>query len=143
MLFLKTYGPEKSGGHSVHTARAIFSEDGMNFNRILTVARHPRDLIYYWDQRSTFDSETGKIVTMFWTYDRKNERDIDIHIAYGDPENLTWTIPVPTGIKGQIAAPVPVCGGRILCFYVHRHYPGSMRLILSDDGGKHGDLRRN
>ncbi|MCM8759690.1 MAG: glycoside hydrolase [Candidatus Omnitrophica bacterium] len=135
-VFFETYGPEKPGGTSCHVARAILSIDGINFGKIITVARHPENAIYYWDQRSTFDFETGKIITMFWTYDRKNEQDIDIHISYTDLKSLTWTVPVSTGIKGQIAAPVPVNGGRLLCFYVHRHYPGSMRLILSEDGGK-------
>ncbi len=29
--------------------------------------------------------------------------------------------------------------GRLLCFYVHRHPPGSMRLIMSTDDGKSWD----
>lgn len=136
LVFFETYGPEKPGGSSIHAARALFSKDGTIFDRIITVARHPEDAIYYWDQRSEYDVFSGRIVSMFWSYDRKKEKDIDIHIAYGDSERLRWTKPIPTGIKGQIAKPITVSEKRILCFYVHRHYPGSMRLIVSDDGGK-------
>ncbi|MCX7705349.1 MAG: glycoside hydrolase [bacterium] len=136
LAFFETYGPEIPGNCSFHTARAIFSEDGIKFDRIITIARHPENALYYWDQRSAFDPDSGKIITMFWTYDRKNERDVEIHISYGNPDTLTWASPVSTGIKGQIAAPIPVSGGMLFCFYVHRHYPGSMRLIFSQDGGK-------
>ncbi|MCM8763762.1 MAG: glycoside hydrolase [Candidatus Omnitrophica bacterium] len=136
LIFFETYGPEKNGKVSCHTARALFSKNGTDFYKIITVARHPEDTLYFWDQRNTFDPYSGKIISMFWTYDRKNEKDTDIHIAQGDPESLIWTVPVSTGIKGQIAAPISLGDGRILCFYVHRHYPGSMRLIVSEDKGK-------
>lgn len=136
LIFFETYGPETPGDISRHAARCIISEDGSNFARIVTVANDMENTFYYWDQRNAFDVRSRKIITMFWTYDRKRERDIDIHISYGDEKDLTWTQPVPTGIKGQIAAPIVIPGHKLLCFYVHRHKPGSMRLILSEDGGK-------
>ncbi|MCM8825449.1 MAG: glycoside hydrolase [Candidatus Omnitrophica bacterium] len=136
LVFFESYGREKNGEVSCHAARALFSKDGIDFHKIITVAKHPENTLYYWDQRNTFDWCSGKIISMFWTYNRKEEKDIDIHIAHGDPESLTWSIPVSTGIEGQIATPVSLGDGRILCFYVHRHHPGSMRLIISEDNGK-------
>lgn len=140
LAFFEKYGPEQPGGSSIHAACVIFSKDGTQFEKVKTVARHPEDRIYYWDQRNAYDSETGKIISMFWTYDRKNEKDIDIHISYGDPDRLIWTVPQPTGIKGQIAMPIPLTNGKLLCFYVHRHHPGSMRLVMSCDKGKSWDI---
>ncbi|HPO52731.1 MAG TPA: sialidase family protein [bacterium] len=134
--FFESYGPEKPGLPSSHAAHAIFSSDGINFTKIVTVARHPENELYYWDQRNAYDTATGNIITMFWTYNRMQEKDIDIHISFGNPETFTWSVPAPTGIKGQIAAPIPLPDGRLLCFYVHRHYPGSMRLVMSPDSGK-------
>jgi hypothetical protein len=140
LAFFEKYGTEDNSKISTHSACAMYSKDGINFEKIITVARHPMDEIYYWDQRSCYDSVNQRIITMFWTYDRKSEKDIDIHIAYGNLETLSWTKPRSTGIKGQIAAPVCLGDGRILCFYVHRHYPGSMRIIMSEDGGQTWDV---
>ena len=136
LAFFETYGPEKNGGPSYHAARVLFSKDGSDFTEIKTVARDPDDLLYFWDQRNSFDPGSQIIISMFWTYDRKKEKDSDIHIAYGDIRKLNWSFPSSTGIRGQIAAPIPVSGTELLCFYVHRHYPGSMRLIKSEDRGK-------
>jgi len=134
--FFESYGPEKPGLPSLHTAHALYSPDGINFTKIITVAKHPENELYYWDQRNTYDTATGNIITMFWTYNRKQEKDVDIHISYGNHEKFTWSVPVPTRIKGQIAAPISLPDGRLLCFYVHRHYSGSMRLVMSLDKGK-------
>lgn len=140
LVFFEKYGPEQPSGPSLHAACALFSKDGIIFDRIITVARHPENKIFYWDQRNAYDVDSGKIISMFWTYDRENEKDIDIHIAYGNPDTLTWTVPQSTGIQGQIAMPIPLTEGRLLCFYVHRHHPGSMRLVMSYDKGKTWDI---
>ena len=79
---------------------------------------------------------------MFWTYNRPGETDEPIHIAWADPGPLAWSSPVSTGIQGQFCAPIPLADGRLLDFYVHRHAPGSMRLILSPDGGRTWDTDR-
>ncbi len=140
LAFFEKYGPEQPSGPSLHAACALFSEDGTIFEKIITVARHPANTIFYWDQRNAYDPESGEIISMFWTYDRKAEKDIAIHIAYGNPDTLAWTVPQSTGIKGQIAMPIPLTGGRLLCFHVHRHHPGSMRLVMSYDRGKTWDI---
>ena len=76
---------------------------------------------------------------MFWGYDRRTERDVDIQIAWADPQTLRWAPPRATGIQGQVAQPIPLGDGRLLAFYVHRHPPGSLRLIASEDGGQTWD----
>lgn len=140
LAFFEKYGPEQPAGPSLHAACALFSRDGVNFEKVITVARHPENRIFYLYQRNVYDSESGEIISMFWTYDRKNEKDIDIHIAYGKTDGLTWTVPHPTGIKGQIAMPIPLTDGKLLCFYVHRHHPCSIRLVMSYDKGKNWDI---
>ncbi len=54
---------------------------------------------------------------MFWTYDRQDEVDVDIHLAWGDTNTLTWEEPFSIGIRGQLAAPIPLRDGRLLAFY--------------------------
>jgi hypothetical protein len=139
LVFFENFQREDGGTHSVHSAHALFSRDGLSFDTVLKVARHEEDRLVYWDQRQAICPQTGRLVGMFWTYDRKEEHDVDIHMAWGDPETLKWEKPFSTGIKGQISAPIPLPDGRLLAFYVHRHPPGSMQLIASHDSGKTWD----
>ena len=128
---------ERKDGPSIHKAEALYSPDGRTFTKHMIVARHPEDDIFYYDQRQTIAG--NKLVAAYWTYDRKKEKDIPIHLAWGDAGSLTWEIPFSTGIQGQIAAPIFLSDDRLLLFYVHRHEPCSMRLIASSDGGKSWD----
>ena len=105
----------------MHSAHALLSGDGRSIDQVLTVARHSEDVLYYWDQR---------LVSLFWTYDRKRERDVDIHISWANPESLSWGTPISTGLQGQIAAPIPLPDNRLLAFYVVREATG---LAPSDD----------
>ena len=130
---------EQAGGPSLHGAHALFSADGESFDTVLAVARHPENILFYWDQRNRVCPKTVRVVTMFWTYDHETEKDVEIHMAWGDPATLTWEEPFATGITGQIAGPIPLPDGRLLAFYVCRQSPGSMRLIASPDGGKRWD----
>ena len=127
------------GEPAQQVAAGLFSRDGRAFDRIAVVARHPGRKYYYWDQRQAVCPRTGRAVALFWTYDREAETDTPLHLAWGDPETLTWSEPISAGIDGQIAAPIPLRDGRLLAFYVHRHPPGSMRLIVSSDNGKSWD----
>ena len=127
--------PDDPGGRSNHTAGALFSSDGFTFGDPAVVARHPDDTLYYYDQRQVGDPDSNRLMAAFWTYDRPGERDIDIHVAAGDRAGRTWETPRPTGIAGQIAAPLNLPDGRLALFYVHRHPPCSMRLIASPDQG--------
>ncbi len=127
------------GEPELQVAAGLFSRDGRSYDRIAEVASHPGRKYVYWDQRQAVCPRTGRPVALFWTYDRKTETDVPLHLAWGDPDSLTWSEPVSTGIDGQIAAPIPLRDGRLLAFYVHRHSPGSMRLIISGDDGRSWD----
>ncbi|MGE5603826.1 MAG: sialidase family protein [Nitrososphaerales archaeon] len=108
---------------------------------LAVVAHDPDGEILYWDQRLTVAPDTGApdtggLVAMLWTHDRRSGRDIDIHIAWGSPDAKQWTHPASTGIAGQICAPLALDGGTIFAAYVHRHHPPSLRAILSEDFGR-------
>lgn len=126
-------------GQGIHTANALFSSNGELFDRLLTVAHDHENKVYFFDQRHARCPRTGRLVAMFWTYNRKTEQDEEIHMAWGDPDTLKWEKPFSTGIRGQVCQPIPLPDGRLAAFYVHRDSPGSLRLILSKDGGKTWD----
>ena len=139
LAFFENFEHEKDANYSIHSAHALSGRDGESFDRVVEVARHGEDRLFYWDQRNAICPKTGRLVAMFWTYDRKEEHDVNIHMAWGDADALTWQEPFSTGIRGQISAPIPLSDGSLLAFYVHRHDPGSMRLIMSLDDGKTWD----
>lgn len=128
--------PEMDGGPSLHYASATLVGDDGKAEKVVLVARDPKDRLFYYDQRQAYCPRTNRLIAAYWTYDREAEKDIDIHLAHGDPAALEWEKPVGTGIAGQIAQPIPLPDGRLLLFYVHREIPCGMRLILSEDSGK-------
>ena len=121
-----------------HGAYAHLSTDGVDFGTAVDVVDEDPDIFYY-DQRQRVCPRTGRPVAMFWTYDNRAEADIAMHMAWGDAESLTWETPRSMGMAGQIAMPIPLADGRLLAFYVHRHEPGSLRLVASEDEGRNWD----
>jgi len=121
-----------------HGAYAHFSADGETFDTRVDVVDENPDLFFY-DQRQKLCPRTGRPVAMYWTYDNRAEADIEMHMAWGDAETLTWEPPRSTGMAGQIVMPIPLEDGRLLAFYVHRHEPGSLRLVASHDEGQSWD----
>lgn len=130
----KEYNDPSPGLH--HAALRLSADGGATWSGPAIIAHDPHGRVLYWDQRLTVDSETGKLLAMFWTHDRQAQRDLDIHIAWGLPDSLTWSTPVSTGIAGQICAPLALGNGRVFAAYVHRHHPPSLRAVLSDDFGQ-------
>lgn len=111
---------------------------GATFGDLYRIARHPDDHLYYWDQRLCPGPAAGDFVAMFWTHDRPQQRDRNVHFlrancARGDHAG---SLPVETSIPGQIAAPLLLEDGRVLAFVVDRNRPGTMRLWSSSDGGQ-------
>jgi hypothetical protein len=130
----KEYDDPSPGRH--HAALRISADRGATWDELAIVAHDPQGRVLYWDQRLTAEPFSGELIAMFWTYDRRAQRDLDIHIAWGAPDGRTWSRPASTGIAGQICAPLALGHGRVFAAYVHRHHPPSLRAILSDDFGR-------
>jgi hypothetical protein len=127
---LRLTGPGGLGAWEAHTTRS-----GL-WPELAVVAHDPEGKILYWDQRLTVAPDTGELIAMLWTHERRSGQDIHIHITWGSADARTWAAPVDTGIAGQICAPLALGGGRVFAAYVHRHDPPSLRAILSDDFGR-------
>lgn len=131
----ETYEHREGAPGAVHAARCLPTSDGVAFDPAVTVATDKEQRVFYWDERLAYSPRHQRPVALFWTYDRAAEKDRPIHIAWATPEGQSWEVPRSTGIQGQIGMPIALPDGRLLAFYVHRHPPGSMRLILSNDAG--------
>ncbi len=122
-----------------HAAWLVISRDGgETFSRPLLVAQHPEHEVYYWDQRLAAGPHPGEFTAMFWTHDLAAKRDLDVHLRQGviHDEAIEAGAIRPTGIAGQIAAPLVLDDGRLLAFVVDRTSPGTMTLWSSSDGGR-------
>ena len=141
----KEYGDARPGRH--HAALRLTGPGGLRTSEepstwpsqwpeLAIVAHHPEGQVLYWDQRLSVAPDTGELIAMLWTHDRRSGQDLDIHITWGSPDARRWTPPASTGIGGQICAPLALGGGRVFAAYVHRHNPPSLRAVLSDDFGR-------
>jgi hypothetical protein len=117
-------------------ARMLLShDDGATWTEDVQVASHPKNELYYWDQRLGVHPDTGELVAMFWTHDPRSGVARDVHIAWGSADGRSWTEPVATGLPGQHCQPIPAGGDRLLAVYSHRGDPPGIQLSLSDDFG--------
>jgi hypothetical protein len=130
----KEYDDPKPGHHA---AWLLVSRDGgETFGEPVQVARHPRDRIYYWDQRLCPGEGPGDYVGMFWTHDMDQKKDLRVHFRRGSlSEPAGPRVPAETTIPGQITAPLLLPDGRLLAFVVDRGRPGTMTLWQSTDSG--------
>ena len=140
VLPFESYGTRPGSAERVHASCAFLMGPERLPDEPVIIASDPAHRIYYWDQRLALCARSGRPVAMFWTYDRDAEDDLPIHIAWGSADGLNWEEPRSTGIAGQIPQPIPLPEGRLAVFYVHRHAPPSMRLMLSNDAGRTWDL---
>ena len=130
----KSYYDPGRGEH--HALLSISHDDARTFEPPVVVANDPTGTLVFWDQRLAIVPQTGQLIGMFWTHDRTAQQDRNAHIAWGSPDGKTWTYPVDAGFAGQIPRPLALPGGQVLAVYVHRHWPPSLRAILSRDFGK-------
>jgi hypothetical protein len=122
--------------YGTHYASLRLSHDGgRTWEGLAIVAHDPAARILYWDQRVSVSPDDGSLVALLWTHDREAQQDLPMHITWGSPDAREWSAPRSTGIMGQIAAPLLLPGGRLFMAYVHRHYPPSLRALVSDDLG--------
>lgn len=121
-----------------HAAWLIDSRDGgRTFDPPRLVARDPEDRIYYWDQRLCPTSTPGEFIALFWTHDRLDRCDRNVHFLRSSIGESGETVsPRGTPIPGQIAAPLVLEDGRLLAFVVDRGRPGTLTLWQSRDGGE-------
>ena len=134
----KTYNDTGVGEHSA--ILSISHDNGHTFEPSVVVAHDPANRLLFWDERLAVVPESGRLVGMFWTHDRAAGQDRNAHIAWGTHDGRSWTYPSDTGFAGQIPRPLVGTGGRVLCVYVHRHWPPSLRAVLSPDFGKTWDV---
>ena len=116
----------------------ISPDGGRSFADPWQIARHPQQTKYYWDQRLCPTDTDGEFIAMFWTHNRPEQRDLNVHLlraSLADGDQAAQQ-PLETSIPGQIAACQMAGDGRLLAYVVDRGRPGTLTLWQSADGGR-------
>lgn len=123
-------------GPGNHTASLRLSRDGgESWDERRIVAADPDGRVFFWDQRIAVHPESGELVAMFWTHDRRAASDIDNHICWSAGIGAPWSWPVSTGWPGQHCQPVALGGDRLAAVHTERTPPGGIVVRLSEDFG--------
>lgn len=78
----------------------------------------------------------GAILMLLWTFLTESEKTVDVHQVFSSDGGRTWTAPAPTGMAGQIAAPLSLPGGRVIAACNCRTGRQGIRLYVSTDCGR-------
>ena len=127
----KTYYDE---GDFSHHAACIFSEDGgKTWGTEVTISEAGD--VYPWDHRMG-ELEKGHLVDYIWTFDRRINDYLNIHMTESYDGGYTWSEFVDVGLPGQAGNPVQLKDGRVALPYFDRTGVPTLKLAFSEDGGK-------
>jgi Neuraminidase (sialidase) len=119
-----------------HSSVMMFSKDyGKSWPEYSITSNDPENRIFYWDQRPGVLLD-GRILNLFWTFDRKKAEYLNIHARDSTDNGRTWSEMWDTGIPGQPAPPISLPDGRIGMVYVDRTSNPKIKMRLSEDGGR-------
>lgn len=118
----------------VHSSVLMFSPDrGRTWPEYRILSRDPD--IFYWDQRPAY-VRNGRILNLFWTFDRANAEYLNIHGRFSDDSGRIWSAFFDTGIPGQPAQPVCLENGVYCMVYIDRREEPEIRIAFSKDRGR-------
>lgn len=127
----KTYYDE---GPFSHHAACIFSADGgKTWGEEITISEAGD--IYPWDHRAG-ELEEGHLVDYIWTFDRRINDYLNIHMTESFDGGYTWSELIDVGLPGQAGNPVQLKDGRVALPYFDRTGVPTLKLAFSEDGGK-------
>lgn len=127
----KTYYDE---GPFSHHAACIFSSDGgKTWGEEVTISEAGD--IYPWDHRAG-ELDEGHLVDYIWTFDRRINDYLNIHMTESFDGGYTWSELIDVGLPGQAGNPVQLKDGRVALPYFDRTGVPTLKLAFSEDGGK-------
>ncbi|MBI4024491.1 MAG: exo-alpha-sialidase [Verrucomicrobia bacterium] len=119
-----------------HCSVLAFSKDqGKTWSERVLVSDDPELRFFYWDQRPGVLAD-GRILDVFWTFDRKPAVYLNIHARESRDNGRTWSGMWDCGIPGQPAPPISLSDGRIVLAYMDRTAAPALKLRTSSDGGR-------
>jgi BNR repeat-like domain len=122
-----------------HLPVLMFSQDGgRTWPRHVAPAKDPSNRVFYWDQRPAVLAD-GRILDVFWTFDREASLYLNIHATESLDSGRTWSEVWDTGVPGQAAPPFTLSDGTIAMPYVDRTAAPAIKVRRSGNGGRSFD----
>jgi len=119
-----------------HASVLMFSTDGgLTWPRYSVVTQDPANRIFYWDQRPLV-LEDGRILSVFWTFDRERSVYLNIHARESVDAGSTWSELWDTGVAGQPGAVFPLADGTLAMPFVDRTGAPAIKVRRSTDGAR-------
>jgi len=119
-----------------HASVLMFSKDGgRTWPRHAVVTQDPANRVFYWDQRPAVIGD-GRILDVFWTFDRQAATYRNIHGRESADDGRTWSGLWDTGVPGQPAAVFALANGALAMPYVDRTAAPVIKVRRSSDGGR-------
>ncbi|MCA9411207.1 MAG: exo-alpha-sialidase [Candidatus Omnitrophica bacterium] len=113
----------------------ISSDRGLYWPETRIVSADPEDRVFFWDQRpSVFES--GRILDLFWTFDRDSGTYLSIHACESLDYGVTWSAMWDTGVSGQPAPAVELSNGILAMAYMERTGVPTLKVRMSSDRGR-------
>ncbi|MFA6241851.1 MAG: sialidase family protein [Candidatus Hydrogenedentales bacterium] len=119
-----------------HASVLMFSPDsGRTWPRYSVVTQDPSNRVFYWDQRPSVLPD-GRILDVFWTFDREAAVYLNIHATESRDGGRTWAPLWDTGVPGQPAPVFALADGTLAMPYVDRTSAPTIKIRRSLDGGR-------
>jgi len=119
-----------------HSSVMMFSDDeGKTWPEHVITSNDPSNRIFYWDQRPNVLSD-GTLLNLFWTYDNKAGKYLNIHARESFDNGRTWSQMWDTGIAEQPAQPVSLPDNKVAAVYVDRSGVPAIKMRVSCDRGR-------
>lgn len=119
-----------------HASVLMFSSDGgRTWPRHSVVTQDPHNRVFYWDQRPTV-LDDGRILDLFWTFDRVDAVYLNIHARESLDGGHTWSELWDTGVPGQPGPAFPLADGTLAMPYVDRTAAPLIKVRRSTDRGR-------
>lgn len=122
----------------IHHSCAVYSEDGgYTWGNEVIITDSPT--VYYWDQRIDTLAD-GRVVDIFWTFDREVGDYVNIHFCQSENGGRTFGPLIDTGLAGQPGNVIDGKDGTMLAIYINRDAAPVIRLAESADGTSWTDV---
>lgn len=124
-------------GEWVHKPVLAFSDDeGRTWPDCVLPASDETNRLFHWDQRPSVFAGDGKMLNVYWMFDREASKYVNMHASESTDGGRTWSDTWDIGVPGQPAPPQRLSNGDIVLVYVDRTAEPTITARLSRDGGR-------
>lgn len=114
---------------------AFVSEDaGATWPVYWNVMDRHTEKIIFWESKIV-ELKAGLLISLAWTYDETNGKDLPVHYAYSLNDGKNWSLPESSPLIGQTVSMLAIDEQRILVVYRRTDQPGLWACVCRFNNG--------